>query len=176
MNIIIEPSKIQILELDALKAHLRIDHEHEDDYLRHIIEIATSILESYIEQPILKKKYRYIAYRDNMSSPRMVELPMRYVDHIISVESKFPICDGRKMDFSIIVESNKTFVVSNTSKYPIEIIYTAGVIDNYDEIPRDLQYVSLQIARSIYICSDEDIFGSAYIKSIIDKYRNISID
>ncbi|MDR0640196.1 MAG: head-tail connector protein [Holosporales bacterium] len=176
MNIVIEPSKIQMIDLSDLKAHLRIDHDHEDDYLKHIIEIATSILEDTIERPILKKTYRYIAYKDNVSSPRTIELPVRYVDKIISVESKFPRGDHEKIKFGAVVEFNKTFVVSDTLKYPVEIKYTAGVVEDYAEIPRDLQYVALQIARNIYVCSDEDILSFGYIRDIIDKYRSITLD
>lgn len=56
-----------------------------------------------------------------------------------------------------------------------EIIYEAGITDDESEVPIDLKYAILQIAKSMYECNDEDVLKSHYIKHVINNYKQISI-
>ncbi|MDR3224436.1 MAG: head-tail connector protein [Holosporales bacterium] len=176
MNIIIEQSKKQPLAIDVLKAHLRIDHNHEDGYLRNIIDMAVEILETNIEKPILKKKYKYIHYNDEFTSSRKIALPVSEVRNVISVRKLLP--DKKPDDFSYNIENynGKTIIITTGIRRPIEIVYTAGITGNPAKIPKDLQFAILQISKNIYECAEEDVLESKYIKHIINSHRTATLD
>jgi uncharacterized phiE125 gp8 family phage protein len=176
MNFTIEPSKSQIIELAELKEHLRIEHDYEDEYLNKNIEMATSVLENYIERPILKKKYKCLIYCDDKERPCRIELPVRDVDLILSVKQKLPSGRRNRIKFSIDTDRDRTFILVNETKYPIEIKYIAGLIERPHEVPGDLRYAALQIAKNIYSCNNEDILASDCIKIVVDKYKRVTIN
>ncbi|MDR2598609.1 MAG: head-tail connector protein [Holosporales bacterium] len=176
MNFIIEPSKSQIIELAELKGHLRIEHDYEDDYLNKNIEMATSILENYIERPILKKKYKYLVYCDDKERPCKIELPVRNVELILSVKRKLPNGNRKRISFSIDMDRDRTFILISETQYPVEIKYIAGLIERPQDVPGELRYAALQIAKNIYSCNDEDILDSNSIRNVVDKYRRVTIN
>lgn len=173
-NIVIKDSAQQVLDLNILKAHLRIDYDHEDEYLKEIISMATDILEKNIEKPILTKTYKYVQYNADFYSTRKIFIPMNNVRDIVSVRN----CCAKGEISKYIVENynGKTMVITNGSKYPVEVIYTAGITDKLNEIPKDLQFAILQISKNIYECSEADVLESKYIKHIIKSNRTLSIE
>jgi uncharacterized phiE125 gp8 family phage protein len=177
MNIIIEQSKKQALDINILKAHLRIEHDHEDEYLNSIIGMATEILENSIEKPILKKKYRYVCYCNEFTSVWRIPIPVREVREILSVQK----LQSRKKDkpehikYSVEMNYDTTVLITNWSACPLEIRYSAGMTNNPSKIPKCLQFVILQIAKNIYECSEENILESEYVKHIIDANRTLTI-
>ena len=176
MNIITKQSNKQVLDLQILKDHLRIDHDHEDTYLKEIISMATDILEKNIEKPILIKTYKYVFHNDEFISTRRIPLPMTQVKSVISVQKIISDREKEKIKFTIENNRDKTSIITNGTKYPIEIIYTAGITDKETEIPKDLQFAVLQIAKNIYECSEEDVLESKYIKHIINSNRTLNIN
>jgi hypothetical protein len=176
MNIIIEQAKSQLLDLSTLKSHLRLEHEHEDEYLKTIIDMATEILENSIKKPILKKKYKYIHYGNEFISSKKILLPIAYVQNVVSVKRLVSENLKEKCPHTIELCGDKTIVITNGSRYPIEIKYIAGITNNLSEISKDLQFAVLQIAKSIYECSEEDILEAKYVKHIIDLHRPVSIN
>ncbi|MDR1476489.1 MAG: head-tail connector protein [Holosporales bacterium] len=176
MNFIVEAAKFPVIGLAELKWHLRIEHDHEDEYLIKNIEMATSMLENHIECSIIKKKYKFVIHCEKEGSPGRIALPMREVDDILSVKQKLSSDNLKSISFSIDTDRDRTFVLINDTKFPIEIEYTAGAIEQAHEIPGDLRYAVLQIAKNIYSCRDEDILESIYVKNIINKYRSAALD
>lgn len=176
MNIIIKPSDKQVLDIKILKKHLRIEHDHEDVYLKEVIDMATDILEKNIEKPILIKTYKYIFQSDDFFSTKQIPLPVTQVKNIISVKKILNCTQKEKIKFAVKINRDKTFVITNGTKLPIEIIYEAGITNNETEIPKDLSFAVLQIAKNIYECSEEDVLESKYIKHIINSNRTLYID
>jgi hypothetical protein len=137
MITIIKKANKLALDIKVLKSHLRIEHEHEDEYLKILIEAATDVLEKAIGISLIKKKYKY-------KGPEVETLPIQPV---------IRICTNKNG----------------------ETTFDAGITDNEEEIPVDLKYAVLQIARNMYECNDEDILKSHYIKHVINNYKQISI-
>ncbi|MDR1365146.1 MAG: head-tail connector protein [Holosporales bacterium] len=178
MNVIIEQSQKHALDINILKAHLRIEHPHEDEYLKSIIDMATEILETSIEKPILKKKYQCIHYCNEFTSTVRIPIPVREVREILSVR-KLQRCPKRQPEdvkFSIETNHDTTILVTNWVAHPLEIRYSAGMTGNPDKIPKTIQFAILQIAKNIYECSDENVLESKYIKHIIDANRALIIN
>ena len=176
MNIIVKQSEKQALDLNILKQHLRIEHEHEDNYLKEVISMATDILEKNIEKPILVKTYRYIFHNDEYVSTKRIQLPVNHVISIISVQKIINSDLKENTKFAIENIRDKTYIITNGTTFPIEITYTAGMTNTVEEIPKDLQFAVLQIAKNIYECSEEDILESKYIKHIINSNRTLHIN
>ena len=175
MNIIIEESKQQALDLNTLKSHLRIDHEHEDAYLKEVISMSTDILERNIEKPILEKTFKFIHYNAEYETTRPITLPMSNIREIISVKKLVPGRSPEVLKYTLETHRDKTKVIVNGSKYPIEITYKAGITRNIKHVPKDLQFAILQISKNIYECSEEDVLESKYIKHIVNTHRTISL-
>jgi uncharacterized phiE125 gp8 family phage protein len=175
MNIIIKKHKNQALSLDTLKAHLRIDHDHEDSYLKTIIDIATEIIENNIEKPILEKTYKYTHYSDELSSSKKILLPTRLVRKVVSVRRIQSNGNSEAFSHTTVTCGDRTVIVTGGSKYPIEIKYTAGLTDNVLEIPDDLVLAILHISKNIYECSEADILESKYIKHIVNAHRPLPV-
>lgn len=176
MNLIIKQSDKQVLDLKVLKEHLRIDHNHEDTYLKEIILMATDILEKNIDKPILKKTYCYTFYGNDLIPTRCIPIPVSHVINVLSVQRIINDKDKENVSYSVKNERGKTLVITNGTKFPIEITYTAGMTDKEKEIPKDLQFAVLQIAKNIYECSEEDVLESKYIKHIINSNRTLHIN
>lgn len=66
-------------------------------------------------------------------------------------------------------------VVKICSRKNQEIIFSAGITDEAENIPTDLQYAILQISKNMYECNDENILDSSYIQHIIKSYKQISV-
>lgn len=176
MNIIIKQSDKQILDTKILKEHLRIEHNHEDTYLNEIISMATDILEKNIEKPVLRKTYCYTFYGDKFISTQRIPIPVSPVISIISVQKIINDKKKENINYSIENELGKTWIITNGTKFPVEIVYVAGITDKEEEIPKDLQFAVLQIAKNIYECSEEDVLESKYIKHIINSNRTLYIN
>ena len=169
MNIIIEKSTKQALELQLLKNHLRIEHHHEDEYLASIIDMSTELLEKNINQSILKKKYQYTL--SPHQSETKIEMPFDNICEIVSVQS-----DNKPIQYSATQNNHKTYLIINTTNHPIKIEYYAGIFEENQSIPPDLKYAIIQISKNIYDSCDENILGSQYIKNTINSYRKLSIN
>lgn len=175
MNINMKQSVKQILDINLLKSHLRIAHDHEDEYLKEIICSATEILENAIESPILTKSYKYTFFNDEFKSSRRITLPFVNVCSIDAVRKVVNLNKKEKVPFYIRNENGRTIVITSQTKYPIEIKYTAGLTDKERDVPGDLKLAILQIAKNIYECKDQNILDSAYLQNIIASYRPLSI-
>lgn len=168
INLIIKDSSKQIISLDILKNHLRIAHNHEDEYLNNIIENATDILENNLHLSILYKTYNCIFENYNIHYP--IVLPITNITNIECVK------DAQNNELSFITNNNYEITLNNISnKIPISIKYTAGFTNNVKEVPKDLKLSVLQISKNIYDNSEDYILDSKYIQNIIYKYKQIHI-
>ena len=170
-NLISRPAKQSIIDLSILKSHLRIEHNHEDKYLQNIIDMATEILENKLSESLLEKVYKFTCLPDQLNENHMIELPLNHITKIIKITDS----DGKSVPFEFKQIKNKNVVhVAYTNKQ-IEIQYKAGITNNVDEIPKDIQFAILQIAKNIYECGDDDILETKYIQDVIQAHKNLQL-
>ena len=174
-NIIIENAKSEVIDIEILKAHLRIAHSLEDDYLKRIIPMATAIFESQIEKSLLKKKYCFVFNCDFQLRQAKIELPAQPVLQICSAKKLCNEPSNKNIAFTEQHENGKTYLEIFGSKYPIEIQYYAGMFEKAKFVPEEIKYAILQIAKNIYEASDEDFLKTKLVKQIINSYREFSI-
>ncbi|GHT88210.1 hypothetical protein FACS1894113_0150 [Alphaproteobacteria bacterium] len=120
MNTIIEKSQFRALDIAVLKCNLRLKTNLEDEYLSRIIDIATETFENETGKSILKKKYRYVC--DDYSSKLC-----------LPVQPVVEVCSDKNAKVEL----------------PVEIEYIAGVCDDPENVPKDIQLALLQMANGV---------------------------
>lgn len=191
---VITPATGLVVELDIVKAYLRIDGTDDDALLTLLIQNATLIAEKFTRREFLNKGFR--TYRDSFG--RCIELEksklqsvenVKYID-VNNVEQTLD-----PSDYSITNESlysriypafEKEFPVSRHQGYQNVIIeFTAGYGDASTDIPADIKQAILLMVSDLYAnrgdcCSCTNADGSVTItpssaKAILDQYRIIGI-
>ncbi len=135
MITIIKNSSTDILDLNILKSHLRIEHEHEDQYLKIIGQLATDVLEKAMGVSILKKKYKYIG-------PMVTKLPIQPVIKICSQKDNETIFYAGITDSPNGIPSDIKYAILQIAKniYEcndeniLESKYIKHIINNYKQI------------------------------------------
>ena len=167
-NLVIISPQQPIISIALLKYHLRIAHDHEDTYLNNIIDIATEILERELQESFLIKTFKYVYFtKINFSN---IKIPVNNVKEIISVRS---IPKNIDLPYSLFLDSNSISI--KQMDCPVEIIYSAGLTNDINQIPKDFKLAVLQIAKSIYDNSEENILESKFIKNLIQYYKPLNL-
>lgn len=149
-NIILSKNIPMVIGINILKSHLRIAHNHEDEYLEAIIKMATGIVETKLATSIITKEYQLLCYPTAKNTHCKVKLPIRNILSITNVtQNDLPI------DYVLNREHNEISFIAKTDNAPITINYKAGISDNVQCISEELKYRILCIAKDIYDCSDE---------------------
>lgn len=169
-NIILSKDITSVINLNILKAHLRIEHNHEDEYLKTIIKMATKIIEDQLEESLLVKEYLLSYYPDISAQLHKVKLPIRNTVRIIKViQNEVPI------SYKLQRNTNEISFVPKSFDSPVSIYYSAGIATDLQHVPDELKFVILQVAKNIYDCSEENILESNYIKNVLQRRRYIRL-
>ncbi|MBR1944397.1 MAG: phage head-tail connector protein [Alphaproteobacteria bacterium] len=168
INFIIKNCDEQVINVNMLKNHFRIAHDHEDEYLNEIIKTATNILEDNLNLSILHKTYNCIV--DNYNANYFITLP---ITNITSINS---VTDSKNNAISFSTNNKYEITLNSTgAHFPISIKYNAGFTNNIEEIPNDLKLSTLQISKNIYDNSEEYLLDSNFIQCVINKYKKLHI-
>lgn len=149
-NIILSKNTPMVIGTDLLKSHLRIAHNHEDEYLKAVIGMATGIVETRLAISIIIKEYQLSYYPLTNNTCCKIRLPIRNIINIIDVTQ-----GNVRMDHVLHREHNEISFVPKTCDVPIIINYKAGISDDIQCIPAELKYKILCVAKNIYDCSDD---------------------
>ncbi|MDR0744336.1 MAG: phage gp6-like head-tail connector protein [Holosporales bacterium] len=172
MNTIIEFSNFKLINLELLKAHLRIENDIENEYLEIVIDMAANIFELQIGKSIAKKKYSYVFTTSSKIIMEKIYLPVQPVIEICFVKQ---VKSNTSLYFRQGEDNEGIYITLYNFKHPIEIQYYAGMVNSYEQIPKDVQYAVLQIAKNIYDCGDEDITRLGAAQQVLNSYKSVSI-
>ena len=192
---IVTRSNVQVLDLDQVKAHLRVFTDDDDDLITAYIGAATDYIDGVwgIGVSLLTTQWRYtldyfqqvmripigpvqsvdaIEYRDTTNVWNTVDPTLYYVDL-----SRSPAC--------INLSYNKVYPqVTLPQGSAVRITFTAGYGATPASIPRDIQYAMLLMIGSYYenrsaIVGIESRDSPAElplgVEAILSKYRIIGI-
>lgn len=176
-----EPAALPIT-LEQIKAHLRLDHADEDQYLIFLIQSATEAVQNYIGRSLIAQTWQKVYYQSQRYSSRIskqpalpIKISLPYVP-VLKIDSitgsginKMPLAIT-KYDLKFngdlaIVEIDQVF-----SK--IEIKYDAGYGDRPEDIPADIRQAILQLAALFYQKRQSfPLEDEPYLVSLIQPYR-----
>ena len=57
--------------LSEIKAHLRLDHAHEDEYLRPLIQASVGFVEEYLGRSLLTQAWRLVWEKEKPYPPQL---------------------------------------------------------------------------------------------------------
>lgn len=145
------------LAIEDLRAHLNIEHNDFDSYLRIIMTAARANAEAYIDGLIADRNFEYLL--DNFSEE--ISLPVRPVDESsIAIEYVDP--DGATQTLeSFAVNSNfvkTTIKPAYGESWPnieagyekVKITFTAGYLAASGDVPADMEVAMLMIAATLF--------------------------
>ncbi len=164
-NIILSKDVPIIIDINTLKSHLRIEHDHEDEYLKTIVKMATEIIENQLSMSIFLKEYQLSYYPTACYEQHTFKLPIHNVVEITSVTQ-----NDKLISYELQRKRNEILLSPTLLDVPVFIIYKAGISDCLQHIPEELKFAVLQITKSIYDCSEENVLELKYVKSIIQRY------
>ncbi|MBX3487596.1 MAG: phage head-tail connector protein [Candidatus Paracaedibacteraceae bacterium] len=156
-----------VVSLQQVKAHLRLDHVDDDDYLLHLIYVAMGWVEDLIESPLLTATYRI------RSSKQRIHLPTQNLIGIVSVVGI--TSDGQRKSLPYNIERGS--IVSVSRPYPhIEVLYTCGFGDRPMDVPPPLRQVILNHVACHYECRTQ-ISKEQYLMllQLISPYRRVGL-
>lgn len=136
------PSQFDAVSLTEIKAHLRLDHSHEDDYIKTLIRAMTTLVEEYTNKSLLTQTWQLVHHRKKIEagSEQIIDLPYGPLQAIVSVQH---VLAGQKRKtlrrFSLKTEGQLTCMALNPDYEMVEITYRSGFGDAPHTIPAALR-------------------------------------
>lgn len=153
------------VSLAELKAHARIDGDHEDDLLVGLILAATSMIENYIGRSLMEQTWRFTLQRfsERIELPRG---PVRSISSFAATDGDGTVQDVGSSVYSEDLDADPPALVRNSGESwpsisndvnPIVIEYVAG----YDPLPADIKQALLMLVASWYSNRETLLTGGA---------------
>lgn len=138
------------VSLQQIKAHLRLDHSEDDDYLIHLINVATTWVEEIIDSPLLDKTYlwqsSYLVNRMTVELPKQNVTAIKKVDKIKSSGLRQPIRYTEQEKYG------RMMLVLDTAVSNFEIEFIAGFGNKPSSIPADIRQIIINHVAIHYDC------------------------
>jgi len=149
LNLLKSP-EMDIVSLSEVKAHLRLDHSEEDDYLKALMAAATNFVEQYLGRSLLSRTWQ-LRWDKPKDGPEISQIPLPFPPflEIISVNNLWPTKQPIKR---YIVDECRSlpiltcYVRSNAA----EVIYRAGYGNYPKDIPASIQHAVLLAIADFY--------------------------
>lgn len=172
--------------LSEVKAHLRLDHAHEDEYLRPLIQAAVGFIEEYLGRSLLSQVWRLVWEREKPSPDQLsrveediCSVPLPYpplrailgVNRLMKTGGKNPIRRHR-----LEINHQVPRLVFADVFDPVEIEYEAGYGDRPADIPPAIRQAILMSVADFYEYRNSDAMPRHILaREILDSYRVVRI-
>lgn len=176
--------------LSEVKAHLRLDHAHEDEYLRPLIQASVGFVEEYLGRSLLMQVWRLIWEKEKAYPPQLstsgadfcsVCLPYPPLRAVLSVNrlmgtgEKKPIRRHRlEMNHQI-----PRLVFADVPE-PVEIEYETGYGERSIDIPPVIRQAILMSVADFYENRGSErsvgaLSRNALVREMLDTYRTMRL-
>lgn len=172
--------------LTEVKAHLRLDHAHEDEYLRPLIQASVGFVEEYLGRSLLTQTWRLIWEKEKAYPPQLstsvedvctVWLPYPPLRAIISVNRLMGTGEKKAIRrHRLDMKHQMPSLVFADVPEPVEIDYETGYGDRPSDIPPVIRQAILMSAEDFYENRDSErdaggISRSTLVRELLDTYR-----
>lgn len=145
--------------LEMVKAHLRVDHGEEDEYLLALIETATHRVEAYLERSLFTRRWSYLWQKSQESlallsrkivKPEQIPLKMGPVNEILSVSVIEK--DERRKPIRYMVDWRGAMpsVLISREHAVVEIVYEAGYGTRPTDVPPPVRQAIMETVAEFY--------------------------
>lgn len=179
---LLKPSEIEVLSLAEVKAHLRLDHTCEDDYLKTLIQAATQSIEHSIEKSLIVKCWQLI-WKPSSIRSSSITIPLLYppLYKVISVKKIIsrhyqPLIENYFLETDFITPR----LICPWTSHSIEIIYQSGYGETPKSIPADIRQAILIKIADLYEnrtshSLDHPSNSEMMIRDLLKAYRNVGL-
>lgn len=185
---VVTPPTVQPATLAETKAHLRVTHTDEDDYISSLIVAATQHIERIVGISLMERTYRLTldAFSD------YIELPRGPVQSVTSVQ--YTDEDGitqtvATADYTVDLTSNRQWIVRNSdATWPTPLdavnVVTVEYVAGYDTLPpdlTDLRHAILLLVGHFYVNREAVNVGNIVnemplaVDALIQPHRSIYV-
>jgi uncharacterized phiE125 gp8 family phage protein len=162
--------------------HLRLDHAHEDEYLRPLIQAAVGFVEEYLGRSLLTQSWRLrwgkekpyppqlSTFEEDICSVALPYPPLRAilgVYRVVSTGERQPI---RRHRLEISLPMPRLFFASVPE--PVEIEFETGYGDQPEDIPPVIRQAILISVADFYENRDSGTLPrNTVVREMLDTYR-----
>lgn len=146
----VKGAETPLLTLEEVKAHLRLDHTYEDDYLNTLIQTATAALEQETGRSFLAKQWR-VDYAIHSGTHRhRIELPYPPLIRIETLNHVHTAMRRPLKRYSLDINLSIPVLEFDACEGHMEIIYTAGYGPVPCAVPEPLRFATLALVGELY--------------------------
>jgi uncharacterized phiE125 gp8 family phage protein len=168
--------------LTEVKAHLRLDHAHEDEYLRPLIQAAVGFVEEYLGRSLLSQVWRLVWEKERPYPPHLstqeedvctVSLPYPPLRAIVSVNRLMSTGDRQSIRRHRLEMNHQVpRLVFASIPEAVEIDYEAGYGDRPSDIPPVIRQAILLSVADFYEYRNSDAMPrNTLAREILETYR-----
>lgn len=172
---VLEKAEIQIVSLDEVKTHLRLDSGVDERYLLHLVDAATDYIEQFLNRALLSQKLCYTVVRDARRGIE-ISIPRPNITHIHSVTgirsgARYVIKRYQLKDSDV-----SPVLLCASDEEAIEIVYQAGYGIYPKHIPAPIKHALFQIVTDLYENrGSEGITRSEFYKELLRPYKAVGL-
>jgi len=170
------------ITLEQVKAHLRLDHADEDNYLIFLIQSATEAVQNYTGRAWITQTWQKMSYQRQRYSNRISKQPVLPIAISLPYPPLLKINSiiGTGMDkipleikkYELKFNGGLTIVEIHQAFTKIEITYDAGYGDRPEDIPTDIRQAILQLTALFYQKRQSfPLDDEPYLVSLMQPYR-----
>ncbi|MBW8309838.1 MAG: head-tail connector protein [Candidatus Paracaedibacteraceae bacterium] len=185
MLTVIQTQAHPCVSLQQIKAHLRLDHSEDDDYLTHLIKVATDWVEEIIDSPLLNTTF---IWQTVLSEPHIggltgvrsgraaLTLPKQNVIELKRIAIIDSSGQKRQVNYRIQEEGARTMVHANTTHRCFEIEFAAGFGERAESVPSPLLQAVITHVACHYECRT-GIDRNDYLSllQMVQPYRQVGL-
>lgn len=140
------PTELDVVSISEIKAHLRLDHDHENNYLKMLLRVMTNMVEEYTNKSLLNQTWQLVHQKPKLgkSHEQVIELPRGPVHEVISLHHLSLQERRQKMrHFSVETCGSLTKILCSADYNTVEVVYRAGYGDAPHHVPAMLRQAIL---------------------------------
>ena len=183
MLTVLKPAEIEVVSLVEVKAHLRLDHSFEDDYLLMVIQAATQSVETYLGKSLISRTWQLLWQPAKGGGDGLVEIKLPYPPLIEIISVHKVLSGGRKQPlkrYGLETMTSMPKLIYAAAGEAVEVIYRAGYGDYPKNIPASIRQALLVRIADFYEnrCStgfEAKVGQDGMFKDLLAPYRSVGL-
>ncbi|AIK96415.1 head-tail connector protein [Candidatus Odyssella acanthamoebae] len=185
MLTVIQTQAQPCVSLQQIKAHLRLDHAEDDDYLIHLIKVATTWVEDLIDSPLLNTTFLWqtlvseshpVGLSDVQRCRATVVLPKQNIVELKHVAIIDSLGQKRQVNYMVQEEAGRMIVHTETTYKCFEIEFVAGYGERPECVPPTLLQAVINHVACHYECRtgiDRDSYLA--LLQMVQPYKRVGL-
>jgi uncharacterized phiE125 gp8 family phage protein len=140
------------ISLQQIKAHLRLDHPDDDEYVMHLLKVATTWVEDQIESPLLATTFLWTLAEVKGVKGGALRLPKQAILEIERVTGIDRQGHRHPVAYQFCDQDGRILLSSGMSYKGMEIEFSAGYGERTDSVPEPLRQAVINHVACHYEC------------------------